>query len=133
MSKFARKMYHCRICKKSHTINFPRHFAENQTRYPFVFFSIHKYSGDSVEFKDKNGSEIITTFYVDKNLTIRDVDVAWEDSSSNIISENETQKLVVFLTDTINEMQEQYDSLMEKYTKLLESLEKKDKKKEENF
>ena len=63
-------------------------------------------------------------------MTIRDVDVAWEDSSANIISENETEKLVGFLTDTINEMQEQYDSLMEKYTKLLETSEEKEKIKE---
>jgi len=129
-------MYHCRICNKSHSIKFPRHFAENQTRYPFVFFSIHKYSGDSDEFNDKAGADIISTFYVDKNLTIRDVDVAWEDSSSNIMSENDTENLVMFLTETINEMQEQYDALMEKYTKLLESLEsseEKDKKKAENF
>ena len=46
----------------------------------------------------------------------------------NIISENDTQKLVGFLTDTINEMQDAYDSLMEKYTKLLESSEETDKK-----
>ena len=127
MTKFVRKMYYCRICKKSHKIKFPRTFAENQTRFPFVFFSIHKYSGNSDENNNKKEADVITTFYVDKNLTIRDVDVAWEDSSSNIMSENDTQKLVGFLTDTINEMQEQYDSLMEKYTKLLESSEEKDK------
>ena len=69
-------------------------------------------------------------------ILLRDVDVAWEDSSSNIMSENDTENLVMFLTETINEMQEQYDALMEKYTKLLESLEsseEKDKKKAENF
>jgi len=60
-------------------------------------------------------------------LAIRDVDVAWEGSSANIISENDTQKLVGFLTDTINEMQDAYDSLMEKYTKLLKSSEETDK------
>jgi len=127
MSKFVRKLYHCRICNKNHIIKFPSNFKKNQKRYPFVFFSIHKYSGDSDEYSDKKGSDIISTFFVDKNLTIRDVDVAWEDSSSNIISENDTQKLVAFLTDHINEMQEAYDSLMEKYTKLLESSEEKDK------
>ncbi|QEE15821.1 hypothetical protein DSAG12_01648 [Promethearchaeum syntrophicum] len=133
MSQLVRKRYFCRICQKSHTIKFPRHFAENQKRYPFVFFSIHKYSGDSDEFIEKNGADIITTFYVDKNLTIRDVDVAWEDSSSNIMSENDTENLVMFLTETINEMQEQYDSLLEKYTKLLESSDKKDKNYEEKL
>ncbi|MHA1476080.1 MAG: hypothetical protein ACTSPA_01320 [Promethearchaeota archaeon] len=127
MSKFVRKLYHCSICNKSHSIKFPRNFAENQKRYPFVFFSIHKYSGDSDEYFDKKESDIISTFYVDKNLTIRDVDVAWENSSANIISENDTQKLVGFLTDTINEMQDAYDSLMEKYTKLLEFSEETDK------
>jgi len=126
MSKFVRKLYHCRICNKSHSIKFPRNFAENQKRYPFVFFSIHKYTGNSKDRINQSDAEIITTFYVDKNLTIRDVDVAWEDSSSNIISENETQKLVIFLTDHINEMQEEYDSLLEKYTKLLESTEETD-------
>lgn len=124
-SKFVRKMYHCRICMKSHSIKFPRQFTENQTRYPFVFFSIHKYSGDEVLVNKEK--DIITTFYVDKNLAIRDVDVAWEDSSSNIISENDTQKLVRFLTDHVNELQDAYDSLKEKYTSLLESLEKTDK------
>ena len=126
MSKFVRKMYHCRICKKSHYINFPRNFAENQKRYPFVFFSIHKFSGDLDEHFNKKDADIITTFYVDKNLTIRDVDVAWEDSSANIISENDTQKLVGFLIDHINELQDAYDSLMVKYTNLVESSEEKD-------
>ena len=127
-SKFVRKLYHCRICNKSHTIKFPRNFAENQKRYPFVFFSIHKYSGDSDKLQPSElDRDIIATFYVDKNLAIRDVDVAWEGSSANIVSENDTQKLVGFLTDTINEMQDAYDSLMEKYTKLLESSEETDK------
>ena len=128
MSKFVTKMYHCPICNASHKIKFPRGFAKNQKRFPFVFFTIHKYSGESDKYLDKKESDIITTFYVDKNLTIRDVDVAWENSSSNIVSENDTQKLVAFLTDHINELQDAYDSLLGKYTKLLESSKEIDKK-----
>ena len=129
MSKFVTKMYHCPICNASHKIKFPRNFAENQKRFPFVFFTIHKYSGDLDKYPVYSGdSDIITTFYVDKNLTIRDVDVAWENSSSNIVSENDTQKLVAFLTDHINELQDAYDSLLGKYTKLLESSEETETK-----
>ena len=54
------------------------------------------------------------------------MDVAWEDSSANIISEYDTQKLVGFLIDHVNDLQDKYDSLMEKYTNLLESSEEKD-------
>ncbi len=128
MSELVKKYYYCRICKKNHSIKFPVNFAENQKRYPFVYFSIHKYTGNSDENYDKKGSDIITTLYIDKNLTIRDVDVAWEDSSTNIISEYDTQKLVGFLIDHINELQDAYDSLMGKYTKLVEGLEEKDKR-----
>ncbi len=132
MSKYVRKLYFCRICNKSHPIKIPRDFAESQKRYPFVFFAIHKYTGDSDEYLDKKEKDIIATLYIDKNLAIRDVDVAWEDSSANIISEYDTQKLVGFLIDHINELQDAYDHLMEKYTKSLASSEKTNKKEGEN-
>ncbi|MHA1854479.1 MAG: hypothetical protein ACTSYY_00440 [Promethearchaeota archaeon] len=125
MPDFVKKYYYCRICQKNHAIKFPVDFAENQKRYPFVFFAIHKYSGNSDFDKE---ADIITTFYIDKNLTIRDVDVAWEESSTNIISEYDTTRLVGFLIDHINELQDAYDSLMEKYVKLQELSKKQTKK-----
>ena len=132
MGKYVRKLYFCRICDKSHPIKIPRDYADNQKRYPFVFFTIHKYEGNSEEFLDKKEKDIIATLYIDNNYAIRDVDVAWEDSSANIVSEYDTQKLVGFLIEHVNDLQDKYDSLMEKYTNLLKSSEVKDKKTDNN-
>ncbi|MHA1584128.1 MAG: hypothetical protein ACTSVU_08270 [Promethearchaeota archaeon] len=121
MGTKVKRYYYCNICKKNHSIKFPADFAKNRSHFPFIYFYVHKYQGSLKEDPDKIDADIITTLYIDQNLTIREVDVDFGKVGDNIISEGDTQHLVSFLIDQVNDLQEAYDDLMEKYVKLAES------------
>ena len=125
MSDTITKFYYCSICKKRHSIEFPSDFAQNRTHYPFVHFFIHKFQGDPKKHIEKIGADIITTLYIDKNLTVRGSEVALEDPNANIMNRDDAQTMITFLTNHINELQEAYDHLSEQYTELLESVQLK--------
>ncbi|WP_457558797.1 hypothetical protein [Candidatus Harpocratesius sp.] len=110
------KTYYCPLCKKKHSIEMPEDFAEGRTSYPFVHSYIHKFSSKSQSVDE--GKDILTMLYIDKNLEIRHVEVMFQNAEGNIISMEDAQKLITFLTQQLQDMQDSYEMLSKKYLEL---------------
>ncbi|MHA1518607.1 MAG: hypothetical protein ACTSVZ_00105 [Promethearchaeota archaeon] len=122
MSDFVSKKYNCPLCKKGHSIEFPKDFALNRRSYPFIHTFIHSY--ETKTQNSETGKDIITILYIDKNLDIRHVEAMFQNAEGNIISMEDAQKMIGFLTNQLDEVQESYDELQEKYQKLMKDHQK---------
>ncbi len=102
-----------------HEISFPEDFGKNRVKYPFSYVYMHKAknTGDLNDY-DK---DILTTLYLDSNLSIRGVEAIIPDDSANILSKEDSKTMISNLTQIILQMQEDYDILNKKYQKLLHS------------
>ncbi|MHA1776978.1 MAG: hypothetical protein ACTSWC_09385 [Promethearchaeota archaeon] len=110
------KTYNCPLCKTKHTVKFPKDFAEGRASYPFVHSFIHKYSPKS--YSPDTGRDILTMLYIDKNLEIRHVETMFQNAEGNIVSMEDAQKMISFLTQQLQDLQDSYDELLKKYNEL---------------
>ena len=110
------RLFHCPVCKVKHQLYFPKDFADNRVKYPFSYVYLHKLKEtDDIENLDK---DILTTLYVDSNLNIRGVEAVIIEDEANILSKDDSRKIITNLTKTILDMQEDYEKLYQKYKKL---------------
>jgi hypothetical protein len=113
------KTFQCKICNKIHEISLPENFAQGRTQYPITYVYIHRYESDSdadIENKDK---DILTTLYIDANLTIRGVEVSFTEDDTNILSKETSKENNSKLSNTLKKLQTKYKELLKKYNKLL--------------
>ena len=110
------RLFHCPVCKTKHKLYFPKDFAENRVKYPFSYVYLHKLK--ETDDIDKLEIDILTTLYVDSNLNIRGVEAVIIEDGTNILSKDDSRKIITNLTKAILEMQEDYDKLYQKYKKL---------------
>ncbi|MHA1776958.1 MAG: hypothetical protein ACTSWC_09285 [Promethearchaeota archaeon] len=116
--KLVVKKYHCPVCKKSHSISFDPHFADNRPRYPFTYVFMHKYENPTkLEDQEK---EILTTLYIDAHLDIRGVEAVMTEDNTNIVSKEIMVEMVNKLTKVILEMQAEIDEIQANYNSLKE-------------
>ena len=112
LKNFVRRQYYCTVCKKRHSLYFPKSFADNRTRYPFSYVYLHKYH-DAPAIEDYQ-KDILTTLYLDTNLNIRGVDALMLDDATNIQSKDDSKEIITKLMNTILELQDDYNRLSEK-------------------
>ncbi len=94
MAETLLKNYYCSICKKHHDIVLSKDLAKNRESYPFAHMFLHKLEGNSNSIDDA-GVDILTTLYIDANLSIRGAemkklvadDIISKDDSKNIVNE----------------------------------------------
>lgn len=117
--KEIKKIFHCPVCKISHTIYFPTNFAQNRAKYPFTYHYLHKI--DDTQNIDEVEKNILTTLYIDKNLNIRGVDAQHAEHDSNILNKEDSTDMIQKLTIAILDLEQDYEKLHLKY----ESIKKK--------
>ena len=129
MSDLISKNYRCPLCKINHTIEFPKDLALNRPAYPFTHTYIHSYETKSPS--SDSGKDVLTILYIDKNLEIRHVEAVFQSADGNIVSMEDAQRMITFLTTQLDDVQDSFDALNEKYQKLLKDhkklLEEKEK------
>jgi hypothetical protein len=112
LKDFVRRQYYCSVCKKRHSLYFPKKFAENRSRFPFSYVYLHKFH-DSPTIEDFE-KDILTTLYIDSNINIRGVDAIMLEDETNIQSKDDSKEIITKLMNTILELQEDYTRLSEK-------------------
>jgi hypothetical protein len=121
MSENVIKKYMCPVCKINHDISFPKNMAKKYTSFPFTYVITHKFE-NSTNVDEKN-LDILTTLYIDANLSIRGVE-AMKLTTSDIISKDDSREMCVKLMNHITELQKNYDDLFTKYQELEKKLKK---------
>ncbi len=122
MSDLITKKYRCPLCKINHTIEFPKDFALNRPSYPFTHTYIHSYEAKYPS--SDSGKDVLTILYIDKNLEIRHVEALFQSADGNIVSMEDAQRMITFLTTQLDDVQDSFDALNEKYQKLLKDHQK---------
>jgi len=101
-------------------VSFPDDFAQGRAHYPFTYIYIHRFESNSetdIENKDK---DILTTLYIDANLNIRGAEVFFTEDDTNILSKETSKEIITKLTNSLVELQNEYEELLKKYNKLLQ-------------
>ena len=122
MSDFVSKNFNCPLCQKSHSIEFPKDFAKNRRSYPFIHTYIHSYETKSPN--SESGKDIITILYIDANLDIRHVEAMFQNAEGNIVSMDDAQRMIGFLTTQLDELQDSFDIMEKKYNSLFKDHQK---------
>lgn len=61
--------------------------------------------------------------YIDKNLEIRHVEAMFQNAEGNIVSMEDAQKMITFLTQQLQDLQDAYDDLLNLYNELKQKYE----------
>jgi hypothetical protein len=117
------KNYYCSICKKHHDIILTKDLAKNRESYPFAHIFLHKLEGSSNNIEDV-GADILTTLYIDSNLSIRGsearkliaADIISKEDSKNIA--NELMEEMARLLDDLTKMQKENKELKSELDRL---------------
>jgi transcription elongation factor Elf1 len=118
MPEMVKKIYQCPVCKSRHNIEFPVDFAKNRSKFPFTYVCLHKFEGKAADVSDSQ-IDILTTLYLDANLDIRGVEAMKQEADNDIISKDDSTKMMETLTNHIIDLQTEYAKLEAKYNDLL--------------
>lgn len=116
MVQLVRKSYYCPLCNTKHYVELPADFAEDRPAYPFVHTYMHTFS--STKPHHDTGKDIITMLYIDKNLEIRHAEAMFQNAEGNIVSMEDANKMIGFLTTQLQDLQDSFDALFLKYQNL---------------
>nr|MDO8118768.1 hypothetical protein [Candidatus Sigynarchaeota archaeon] len=111
------KSYFCTVCKTQHKLDLPADLAKGRDAYPFSHVFLHKVEkSTNIE---EIGTDILTTLYIDANLSIRGVEVK-KLVGGDIISKDDSKAIISELMEEIGRLQGELYQLQEKYRDLKE-------------
>jgi hypothetical protein len=110
------KNYYCNLCKKHHDILLAKDLVKNRESYPFAHIFLHKLEGDSANIDDVS-VDILTTLYIDANLSIRGAEVK-KLVTGDIISKEDSKNIVTELMDEMARLQDELTKLHKEYKDL---------------
>ncbi|MHA2001193.1 MAG: hypothetical protein ACTSVU_03790 [Promethearchaeota archaeon] len=116
------RQYHCPVCKTRHNVELSSVLVKNKTYFPVSYFYLHKFEGETKGNLDLVDADVYTVLYIDKQLQIRGVEAATQDTDGNFISKQDVRKMMDYLTNHITDLQRSYDELALKYEKLKKSI-----------
>ncbi|HME55582.1 MAG TPA: hypothetical protein VKM55_25475 [Candidatus Lokiarchaeia archaeon] len=115
------KDYYCGVCKKRHDISLPKNLAMNRESYPFAHVFLHKLeSNDDLNEID---IDILTTLYIDANMSIRGVEAKPLDGT-DIVSKEDFNIVVTRIMNELERWREEYTKLEKEYKRLKDENEK---------
>ncbi|NMC06664.1 MAG: hypothetical protein GYA24_15710 [Candidatus Lokiarchaeota archaeon] len=117
------KNYYCSICKKHHDISLARDLVKNRESYPFAHIFLHKMEGNDTSIDDV-GADILTTLYIDANLSIRGAEVK-KLATGDIISKEDSKNMVNALMEEMARLQDELKNLQKAYKELKLELDRK--------
>jgi regulator of replication initiation timing len=109
------RSFECEVCKQMHMISLKYNLLENQKKFPFAYLYLH---GPE--------SNILTTLYLDANLSIRGSEsMDLNKLEGNFLTQKKSNELVqnlakelAFVRQEYNDLNQKFDELMEKYSEL---------------
>jgi hypothetical protein len=109
-SDYIQRSYYCSVCGTTHEISLPKKISEKQSKFPFSYFFLHG------ELKN-----ILTTFYLDKHLEIRGVDVQ-KLTDDDIFSKDHVISITSTLVKEIEELRKENEELRLKLKKKMKKV-----------
>ena len=104
-SDYIQRSYYFNVCGTTHEISLQKKISEKQSKFPFSHFFLHG------ELKN-----ILTTFYLDKHLEIRGVDVQ-KLTDDDIFSKDQVVSITSPLVREIEELRKENEELQLKLRK----------------
>lgn len=104
MPELVRKDYYCSACKAKHVIDLPASLAKGRESYPFSHVFLHKLERSDVI--DEVGLDILTTLYIDANMSIRGVEVK-KLAAGGIMSTEDSAAIATKLVEEIARLQDE--------------------------
>ena len=104
MVPVVKKDYYCSICKAKHTIELPENMASGKDAYPFSHVFLHKL--ERIDDISETGVDILTTLYIDANLSIRGVEVK-KLLCGDIMSTQDSRAIIHQLMEEIARLQDE--------------------------
>ncbi|MHA1791693.1 MAG: hypothetical protein ACTSVI_03550 [Promethearchaeota archaeon] len=121
MSDQVKKNFFCNVCKTHHDIILSTDLIKDREKFPFAYVFLHKIKNS--ENVEEIGLDVLTTLYIDANLSIRSVEVK-KLVSSDIMSKDDSKNIITELVEEIARLQDDYRVLEEKYNNLLKDYNK---------
>ncbi len=110
------KNYYCSLCGKHHDILLARDLAKNRESYPFAHIFLHKMEGSSNDIDDV-GADILTTLYIDANMSIRGSEVK-KLAACEIISKDDSKNIATELMEELARLQDEVTKLQKECKEL---------------
>lgn len=104
--------YRCKICEETHKVEFDTKLLEGRTQFPFPHTILH---GDV--------KDILTIFYLDKDLQIRGVEVQNVGlSDANLFSKEQSVQITDILTTELESLRQENEQLLKENNELKEKI-----------
>ena len=110
MKESVSRSFYCQVCRETHKLTLKTSVLENQKNFPFVYIYFHG-----------NDDEILTTLYLDANLTIRGAEGIKLDNIEGNFNQKKSELLIKKLAREIMELRKQFRTLNNSYTDLQEN------------
>jgi len=111
--EYVEKDFYCPLEKKKIKINLARSLVEGKKNFPVSYVYIHGPMSD-----------ILTTLYIDANLSIRGVESVYLNNEDNIFSKEQTKEMMLKLMEEFTTIQKENERLIGENKRLETELKK---------
>jgi hypothetical protein len=111
--EYVEKDFYCPLEKKKIKVNLARSLVQGKSNFPVSYMYIHGPVND-----------ILTTLYIDANLSIRGVESVYLNNEDNIFSKEQTREMMLKLMEEFTAMQKENERLVEELKYLRSELKK---------